>query len=470
MAAVLIITFSARQTLEISGFPVLIILSATLRIALSVACAKLILLQGNAGTIINFFDWFIISGNLMPTVLTFALLATAIFWVVCKTAKGIARAGAEFTSEIVAIRQAGIDSDLNTGVINDSQALNLRSKIAREAGFFVAMGGAAKFMLCEAVIELVIIAANAVASMAVGVTSSISPEISLRMYTTLAVGSWMVMQIPLLITALAAGCLVRKSFERFVSDDELAEYRHKGAEKIKVAANELGTPRMLGPQYGKTTITIDNTAMIESSFVEDGLRLWACREIKDSSCYELTAELIESESTENGRTILMAAESVGELPVTLPVNVAMHLAQKNRKCLLIDLDLERGAVSKVFDVDSGNLTDNAHVKAIATCIDNLWVWPASNPYKDDGSVDATNIKDVIAALESRYDHIIIYAPNIKFLSGWEQLAGYIPMAMLFGEPEPESEVENCRICDFHKLLISCGCKVLEPMEVFAEAV
>ena len=109
----------------------------------------------------------------------------------------------------------------------------------------------------------------------------------------------------------------------------------------------------------------------------------------------------------------------------MPVNVAMRLAQKGLKCLLIDLDLQRDAISKVFDIDSDKAGNRAHTDVLSgeipSCVRNLWVWPASNFGKTDGCQSAINIKELIANLESRYDHLIIYAPNIKLLDSLDQI-------------------------------------------------
>jgi hypothetical protein len=434
---------------------------------------------------------------------------TVIFGFVCKAVKGISKTGTEFTSDVVPTRQLIIDADLNAGVVSESQALGLRAKITRETRFFVTMGGAAKFILCDAVIELVIVIVNIVFSMAMAVAESTSTEMSPKIYVTLAVGAGMVTQISVLITAVASDYLARKSLARSASDDGFLEHRRAGTERIKVAANEVVSPQKAELQYGRSVIPVNNIAVVESRFIEsqlaeindtaptisfepdekviaedlgwfdesrhicgddkkDDASLWVCREINDGSCYELIAELLESKSTDEIKTILMAADSVAELPVTMPVNIAMRLAQKNKKCLLIDLDLERGAISKVFDIDNKAPGDNVQAKAIATCIGNLWVWPASNFNRGDGSLDTTGMKDVIAALGSRYDRLIVYAPNIKSLAHWKQVAGSINLAMLFGDPE--SEIEGHCICSFHRLLISCGCEVLKPAEIFAEAV
>jgi len=515
-AAVLIITFSARGALQVQGFPLLIVLVTMLRMALSVACSRLILSRGNAGIIVSLFGNIVVRNNCVLAILVFGALAIVIFKTICKAVKDISRAATEFTADIVPIKQISIDSDLNAGVINENQALNLRSKIAREAGFFVAMAGAARFILCAAVIELVIVAVNIMASMAMGIVGGTTAGVSIKTYTTLAVGAGMMTQIPALVAAVASGYLVRKSSVSAGASNELAE---QAAERIKVVArvrapfcdlfqgssNEVAPTQVEELKYGNTVNSAEPVEYIDAELTEitnpaaianietekivsedlewadesqsvgnedekEYLSLWVWEEIKDSDYYEAIAELIESKGgsrTALTKTTLMAAESAEELPVTIPVNVAVHLAQKNQKCLLIDLDLRRGAISKVFDIDSAERSNRARGEAIATCISNLRVWPASNFNKGDGDSDVTNIKDVIARLESRYERLIVYAPNIKLLADGYRIAGCVGAAMLFGS---KSKVESSSISDFYKLLIGSGCEILKPTEVFAGAV
>ena len=222
-AAVLIITFSARGALQVQGFPLLIVLATMLRMALSVAYSRLILSQGNAGTIVSLFGSIVVRNNYVLAILVFGVLAIVIFRTISKATKDIRMAATEFTADIVPIKQNNIDSDLNAGVINESEALNLRSKIAREAGFFVAMAGAARFILCAAVIELVIVIVNMASSMAIVIIGGATGGISIKTYTTLAVGAGMMTQIPSLVAALASGYLVRKSSVSSVANDEVAE-------------------------------------------------------------------------------------------------------------------------------------------------------------------------------------------------------------------------------------------------------
>ncbi len=50
-------------------------------------------------------------------------------------------------------------------------------------------------------------------------------------------------------------------------------------------------------------------------------------------------------------SILFAAASRNSLPITIPVNIAIQLAEDKYRCLLIDLDLKRNAIAKAFDIE-----------------------------------------------------------------------------------------------------------------------
>jgi hypothetical protein len=504
-AAVIMIALSAQGTLQVQSFPLLIVLVTTLRMALSVACAKTTLLEGYAGTIVRLLGQIVASGNLMFTVTVFGLLVTAIFAIVCKAVKDINHAGTEFVSDVVPIRQAVIHSDLTSRIINETEALGLRTTISREQSFFVGMTGAAKFILCSAVIELVIVSLSVTASMGMKVATA-TPA---GTYTASAVGAGTITQVSLLIIALASAHLVRKSFVVPTVWDEPSASQLREGERIKVIAEEVVSPQESGLQFDTTLTLTKSVAMVESQFVEGELSevnrttidtgfapgenaiandtaclsesanrgagnrardsvLWAWREIRDNSRYQAIAELIRGKCGGKIKTLLMAAEGVAGLPVTIPVNIALCLARKERRCLLVDLDTERNAIAKVFENDNKGPDAKHGPLGTPTCISNLWIWPASGFGKANGGHDLLNLKNLITSVEDRYDHLIIHAPNIKPTVRWEQAASSIHLAMLFGKAEHDAA--NTALGGLHRLLTDSGCNILRPAEVSAKAI
>ncbi len=479
-AAAPIITFSAKQALQVQGFPLLIVSVTMLRIALSIASTKLMFSQSDAGTAINLFGSIIIRNNPTTpgtTTLFFGMLSIVVFAVIFKAARGINLSASEFTGNIVPTRQILINSDSNAGVISSEQADRLREKIACEASFFVAMSGTARFIVCAAVIELVIISVNTVASMAVGVMSGTTTSIPVEFYAISTVGAGTVTQVSALFAALASGYLVRKSLMHSSGNDEPAESKYTTIKRIKVVSSEVLPPQELQVRYDKPKDYVESTKHItcekvitkeakwfdeEISDEKENLYLWDWQEIKDNYGYKAITELIESrlkQANSQAKTILMAAESFEELGVTIPVNIAIRLAQKGRKCLLIDFDQKRNAISKVFDIDS----NNTHTNAISTCIKNLWVRLAHN-YSE---AEKTTLKAVISHQQDQYDCLVVYAPNIKVLADSDNLTSCIQIAMLFSS---EGKLKSPAIGDLHKILTDNGCEIFKPKYILAETV
>jgi len=454
-AAVLIITFSARTALEVKGFALLVVAATMLRITLGIGCSKLILSQGHGGTIINLLGAIFAKTNVMLTISGFITLAVIIFGIVFKAARSIGQRASDFITDVIAVKQAGIDNDLDTGVINNQQALELRENISRESRFFVTMTGAARFILCAAVIELVLVFVNIVASMAFAVTTNMT--MSLNTYITLVVGAGMLTQTSALTMAVASRYLVHKSSAVAANNTQ-----QRARKKVEVVVSEMVPAKTAElHETGTAADVMDAEWFDESQSTADNstqLSLWSMDSFGDNYCYEVAASLIESSEV---KTVLMAAECLEELAVTIPVNIAVRLVEKNLKCLLIDLDLKRGAISKVFDIDNTNGPTHTAAKTIETCINNLHVYPAANFDKDNPA----NIQQIIDNLNSQYDHIFAYAPDVRLLCN--EAGSFAQAAMLFG---PDCRIASSSIIDLQKMLIKRGCKVLEPEEILAEAV
>ncbi|UCC22885.1 MAG: FHIPEP family type III secretion protein [Planctomycetota bacterium] len=516
--AALIITFSARRAVEVLGFPLLIVLAAMLRMALSLAGSRLILSQGDAGTIIGFFGGIFVRESFVLAVLGFGVLTVFIFGTISRAVRNISRTAEDFVVDIVPARQISVDRNLSAGLIDRNQAVELHNRIARETGFFAAMAGATKFLLCAAVVELVIVLVDIVGSM---VTSPAAGQMSagyllyeglqngdLRIHATLGAG--MITQISALLAVAACRYLVAKTYLPCAGDSEFVA--EESAERVKVVPSEVLWPKTAESHYGGTivaaqaeTVAQDAQWLEESQCTEDErddlagetpspaenfvqalltgetepvfkpeLYLWKTAD--DDDYYNAITDLIESDSGDGAKTILMAAESTEALPVTVPVNIAMRLARKGQRCLLVDFDLQRDAVASVFDIDYGDANDSAKREILATgsptCIKNLWVWSVSRIIKADEDSDnrnLINIKQALAGLKKQYDRVFVYAPAIGRLDDLQNVAACSKAAILFGgEPELSDAAGDSSLSDFYKLLTDCGCKVLQPVEVFAK--
>lgn len=143
---ILLISMNIREALEISVFPSLLLITTLFRLALSVSSTRLILLTANPGRIILAFGEFVVGGNYVVGFVIFFILVVVQFIVITKGAERVAEVAARFTLDAMPGKQMSIDADLNAGLITEGEARQRRQQIAREADFYGAMDGAAKFI------------------------------------------------------------------------------------------------------------------------------------------------------------------------------------------------------------------------------------------------------------------------------------------------------------------------------------
>ena len=155
-------------------------------------------------------------------------------------------------------------------------------------------------------------------------------------------------------------------------------------------------------------------------------------------------ELIRDIKTLNGKaaSLLFAANSFRDLPVTVPVKIAVELA-KTHTCLLIDLDTNRNAVSQVFGLNDGEMDHRLTVRSIVTDFEKLSVWPAKNFQL----LKQMNVKQLIENASGKYDYILVYAPYLTTLPDRRQIASSCKHAFAFTGPNDASLMRLLEACN-----------------------
>jgi flagellar biosynthesis protein FlhA len=208
--AILIITLSAKESLELSTFPSLLLFTTLFRLSLNVASTRLILLQGDAGKIIQTFGNFVAGGSFVVGIVIFLILVIIQFIVITKGAERISEVAARFTLDAMPGKQMAIDADLNAGLITEQQANERRTKIVKESEFYGAMDGASKFIRGDAKAGIVIVAVNLIGGIAMGYFRGMSIATAVKTYGILSIGDGLVCQIPSIIISISSGFLVTK--------------------------------------------------------------------------------------------------------------------------------------------------------------------------------------------------------------------------------------------------------------------
>lgn len=215
MAVALVILFNAvfaKEAMNMSSFPTLLLLTTLFRISLNVSSTKLILSTGDPGKVVETFGYFVGSGSLVIGVIVFIILLIVQFMVINKGSERVAEVTARFTLDAMPGKQMAIDADLNTGAITDQQARERREKLQAESSFFGSMDGAVKYVKGDAAAGLMITIINFVGGLVMGVMMQ-GMEIgeALDRYTILTIGDGLVSAIPSLLISLATGILVTKA-------------------------------------------------------------------------------------------------------------------------------------------------------------------------------------------------------------------------------------------------------------------
>jgi flagellar biosynthesis protein FlhA len=220
MAASVVVFLSAvqvRRAVELSVFPTLLLLLTLFRLALNIASSRRILLHGSEGTaaagkVIEAFGQFVVGGNYVVGFVLFLALIAIQFLVVSHGAVRTAEVTARFTLDALPGKQMAIDADMNAGLIHEQEARRRRQSIAREAEFYGAMDGAARFNQRDSLATILITAINIIAGLLIGtLQQGIELSEAVRTYTVLTVGDGLVTMIPSLLVSVAGGITLTRT-------------------------------------------------------------------------------------------------------------------------------------------------------------------------------------------------------------------------------------------------------------------
>jgi flagellar biosynthesis protein FlhA len=209
--AIVVTTLYVPRALDFSAFPSLLLLTTMFRLAINVSVTRLILLHGDAGSVVTSFGHFVVGGNVVVGLVIFFILVIIQFVVLTNGAGRVAEVGARFTLDAMPGKQMAIDADLNAGQITEEQARERRKEIAQEAEFYGSMDGASKFVKGDAMAAVLITLINLIGGIIVGVLMQDRPfGEAVQHFSLLSVGDGIAAQIPALLISVATGIIVTR--------------------------------------------------------------------------------------------------------------------------------------------------------------------------------------------------------------------------------------------------------------------
>jgi flagellar biosynthesis protein FlhA len=214
---VMMVSLYLVRPVDFTSFPSTLLLLTLFRLALNISSARLILLYGNTGTtaageVIGAFGSFVVGGNYVIGAVIFLVLIAIQYVVINHGAVRISEVTARFTLDALPGKQMSIDSDLNSGLVDEAEAKRRRKQLATEAEFYGAMDGASRFTQRDAVAAILITGINIVAGFLIGVLQhGMDFQKALETYTVLTIGDGLVTVIPALMISISGGLIVTRA-------------------------------------------------------------------------------------------------------------------------------------------------------------------------------------------------------------------------------------------------------------------
>ena len=96
-AILLMVSVYLQDIVQLSSFPSILLLTTLFRLALAISTTRLILIQADAGHIIETFGRFVVAGNLVVGLVVFLILTIVNFLVITKGSERVAEVSARFS-------------------------------------------------------------------------------------------------------------------------------------------------------------------------------------------------------------------------------------------------------------------------------------------------------------------------------------------------------------------------------------
>jgi capsular exopolysaccharide synthesis family protein len=161
-------------------------------------------------------------------------------------------------------------------------------------------------------------------------------------------------------------------------------------------------------------------------------------ESKHAEAYRvLRTNLLFSRKGENLNTIVIVSAGAGEGKSTTTINLSTVFAQAGNRVLIVDSDLRRPTLHKLFKVANNLgltnylLKQNTVVEVVqTTSVPNLdFMASGKLPSSSMGILGSAQMKELIAELKQRYDFIFFDSPPILGVSDASILASEVDLVM-----------------------------------------
>ena len=210
---IVLLSLYTQDALEFSVFPSLLLITTLFRLAINISVTRLILLHGDAGSVIEAFGKFVVGGNVVVGLVVFLILVVIQFVVITNGAGRVAEVAARFTLDAMPGKQMAIDADLNAGQITDDEAREpprqdpARGRLLRRDGRRLEVRQGRRRSPASSSSRSTCSAASSIGMLQQGMGFGDA----LSTFSLLSIGDGLVAQIPALLISTATGIIVTRA-------------------------------------------------------------------------------------------------------------------------------------------------------------------------------------------------------------------------------------------------------------------
>ena len=225
---IMLAVLATPRASDFQTFPRIILVQTMFGLGINISSTRLILsaktvangISSEQSAMVQAFANIVAGNNIVIGFVIFIILIVVQILVVTKGAGRVSEVAARFSLDSMSQKFFDVDNRLNSGMIDDQEAMRLKDAIRKEIDFYSNMDGSSKFVSGNVKAGIFITVVNMIGGVIVGrMNNGLSMAESFRTYSILTIGDGLMSQLPAIIISFATGLLVTGT----KSDEELGD-------------------------------------------------------------------------------------------------------------------------------------------------------------------------------------------------------------------------------------------------------
>ena len=225
---IMLAVLSTPRASDFQTFPRIILVQTMFGLGINIASTRLILsartvasgISNEQSAMVQAFANIVAGNNIVIGFVIFIILIVVQILVVTKGAGRVSEVAARFSLDSMSQKFFDVDNRLNSGIIDDQEAMRLKDSIRKEIDFYSNMDGSSKFVSGNVKAGIFITIINLIGGIIVGrMNNGMSVSEAAITYSKLTIGDGLMSQLPAIVISFATGLLVTGT----KSDEELGE-------------------------------------------------------------------------------------------------------------------------------------------------------------------------------------------------------------------------------------------------------